>query len=394
MKDYVNYCESMSNGNQDILALGGVISLISVLLANKFITNISGKKTYSNLYVVNLAVSGSGKSVPQNLNIQLLESSGLLCTSAYKSGAAFINGIPKQQNRLDQIDEFGRIIRLASSKNTGFQDDLADLMSQLYSAPGSMFGGTHSLSNKENGACTHPCVSVLGSTTPSAFNDALTKEIAEHGLIPRLLICYQKERGLFKEIDEKNASDCIASLQTFVDYLKSVKYRDIGKSVANQTFLYNPEIVSHTKEAKDFFLSIAKEIYETAGIISAFDSAFISRWGEHISKLSLIACKAELKTTIEKRHVEWAYTFVKAQWAAMKSTFSVIDSNSDFEKDMKKVLAFIEEKQPVSNRDICRRFHFDNKKLSDILNVLIKGEYIGHDKETKDSKKSTAYVTI
>ena len=95
--------QRLKTGTSDTaaLAIGGAVSLISYLAGNRFrAISSAGHDIRPNLYALNIAPSGSGKSIPQNIILSALKGDDCCTSEQYKSAQSFLENIGQQQTRL------------------------------------------------------------------------------------------------------------------------------------------------------------------------------------------------------------------------------------------------------------------------------------------------------
>jgi hypothetical protein len=174
---------------QPVLALAGAIALQGVLAARK-VRDARGNRT--NLYVVGVAQSGSGKDHARHVNKEILAAAG--CTELeggeeIASAAGLAASVSDNPAIVFQIDELGRFL-----KNSGDQSrnphvyEIVSSMMKLYSASRGLWRGKVYSDAKRNREVDQPCVLLHGTTTPETFLGSLTSEGLADGFIGRLLV--------------------------------------------------------------------------------------------------------------------------------------------------------------------------------------------------------------
>lgn len=375
MKKFIDYCELKSSGNQDCIALGGAISLMSILASNKFATKVTrDRTTCPNTYILNIAPSGWGKETPQNTLNDLLSESNLLGSGSYKSGTSIMMNLPEQQERLDIIDECSSLLKVMSGKES-YQSEVVDILSSLYSKAQSKFTGVTSVVNGKNfGACYNPHVSILGSTTPNGFQVSVNREMASKGLLPRFFLFRQHSLGAYKPAPEN--SDHIKLYEELTDFVKS--FLELGKIIpdgftkpvvdfgkknakgevdnVSEGSPYVPRIVQFTNDALDYWVSIEKEYHEEKSMnADSFESAFYGRFAEQTAKLALLDSLSLGRDRIEVDSVAWGIELIKAQWENSKSLYEIANSENRTESTYLKVLQIIKRAGFISKKDLIKQ---------------------------------------
>jgi hypothetical protein len=359
MKIFQDYCNAISDGNQDALGLGGAVALMGALTSNKFRSTSRQYDVWPNVYVINLAHSGFGKETPQKAIEEILGDTDLLGTGNYKSGSSIIAGIEKQRERLDVIDECAMILDAMGSSD-GWKKEMSDILSSLWSdSSGRFLGHSSKDAGDKAGACWNPCVNILGSTTPHGFKRSVTKDIAEKGLLPRFMIFWQKDIGEFKsEFDTKRTESLLNELKRFSRIFISTPKREYS---TQQNLLepgnerWNPDVIPMTQGAMRLITDIRKEtFYDTKGEPESFEVAFRNRFAQHTAKLALLDALSQSLAEITVDSIEWAHNVVKWQWTNVKELYELATADNEHEKEYLTVLKKIEARGMIKNWELRR----------------------------------------
>ena len=171
---------------QPDLALGAILSLMAVLTSRKVV--FQGMS--SNIYVLNISPSGSGKDKPQSFVKEILidmRADDLLGAGDYVSDASLMDGLAHKPVRLDILDEAGGILRTVNSSNSDYGGKMADILAELYTSSNTKYLGRQTAEGNK-GTCYRPNVSILASTTPAGFSEGVSRQAIEKGLMGRFLI--------------------------------------------------------------------------------------------------------------------------------------------------------------------------------------------------------------
>ena len=377
MADFIDYCNLTSSGNQDALGLGGAISLMSAICSNRFVTKARGLTTCPNTYVINLAHSSFGKETAQRAIQELLTDSGLLGSGNYRSGTSIVMNLPKQQERLDIIDECSSLLKSMSSKED-YKSEIVEILSSLYTKGNSKFIGFSSVGNGANfGACFNPHVSILGSTTPNGFRGSVSRDVAAKGLLPRILLFNQGELGEYKGRNTRQGvEDLFQRIRETIDIvlqvpknkvepevnlLAPIKDKD-GKDIT-EGYRYIQTVVPMTKDAETLWLDIDERChYEKAKDPDGFESAFIGRFSELTAKLALLDAVSVGSSVITKESVEWAQLVVETQWHNAMPLYELASSENKNEANLIRVLKIIEQKGMIQKSELVQKTRWLTKR--------------------------------
>ena len=178
---------------QPDLALGAALALMANLTARKFI--FGGLSP--NLYVLNIAPSGSGKDAPQSCVKKYLTDIGqdqLLGSGDYVSDASLMDSLGVKPVRLDIFDEAGEILRSITKGRTDYGSKMAPILCELYTSSNTKFLG-RTTAEGTKGSCDRPNVSILASTTPTGFSQGVDRAALEKGLLGRFIVFFGRGDG-------------------------------------------------------------------------------------------------------------------------------------------------------------------------------------------------------
>lgn len=414
MKDFYEACDLMSKSNQDALALGGALILMAGLCSNRFKTNVRGLDVWPNLYVVNLGYSGFGKEVCQDLITRILPpDSNLLGASNYRSGTSIVVGLPKQQERIDLVDECSGLLHAMASDET-YKKEIVDILSLLYSKSNSQFNGFTSVGHGERyGACFNPCVNLLGSTTPMGFSSTINKEMAAKGLLPRFLVFFQYKVGKYRGRNKKTVLELnkrIDKLRTAITKFLILKKRiddsmpknylaeEVGKDGKDVSMgiKYDPYLIKMTEETYNVWIDYEeKNHYAAAEDPEKYESAFLNRFAQNAAKLSLLDAVSLGQEQIELHNLEWAIELVEAQWHNIKQFYEIASGENKIETDKIRVLDFIKKKGIVDKSTLILKTRWLTKnQREEILKELEIADAIEMVKQSSEKKPKTMYRFI
>lgn len=389
--DFYHACELRSAGKQDALALGGAISLMSILASNRFATECRGLKTCPNTYVINLGYSGFGKDTPQTILNEILSEMNLIGSGNYKSGTSIIMDLPKKQERLDLIDECSTILSAMGSKES-YASQMVELLSELFSKGSSRYVGQTSVANGDRfGAVYNPHISILGSTTPKGFRSSINREVAAKGLLPRMLLFFQHEVGEYKGRQDTSAlPKFIQNLKTTVEQFCNVE-KEVDKNWQSNILIdcskekdptYNPypegkkykhKIVPFNPEAMELWFQFEEECHnKKSRDPESFESAFIARFAELSAKLALLDSLAIGQDEIGVDSFLWAKEVIEIQWHNAAPLFMEAHAESTLESEIIKILNFIRIQGMITKSQLKRKFQrVDERVYNQAINSLV-----------------------
>ncbi len=215
-----DYCRELSGKERPSMFLGAGVILCSTLASN----NVEFMGGWPNLFMLNLAPSGCGKSFPQRALFEILTAAGcdgLLGDGEWRSFHSIyrsFEGKPKNVVLAIQ-DEVGSFFDKLDSQQ-GFNTVPATL-SKAWSAGSNFLPATKiGDKNKSTPAIYNPCLNWTGFCTPDAVEGKVGTKFMMEGLGARLLYIFQPEVS-DKDEDELRDFDTPAVNN---DVIESVKY--------------------------------------------------------------------------------------------------------------------------------------------------------------------------
>jgi hypothetical protein len=319
--DLTQYMISTARRPQPLLSLGASLCAIGALMGRLYRTESNLR---SNLYVVGIADSGSGKNHSREIINEVLFEAGLsnhLGGNKIASGAGLLTALHRQPAILFQIDEFGMFLSAAADRKRSPRHitEILDNMTELYTSAGGIFLGAEYANRdgtNERRDIVQPCLSVYGTTTPLHFWGALQGANVVDGSLARFLILPSDE-----DYPDENVAvglrtppaDLIDGLQLLASGGGQQRGNLVGATSGPQTALVLTT-VPMTDEARDRFKALSEEL--TGELRAASGTAFtaiLARIGEIATKLAMIVAVGRDPATpsIAIDDAEWAIAFVR-----------------------------------------------------------------------------------
>ena len=278
----------------------------------------------SNLYIVGIADSGSGKNHAREIINEVFFEAGLahhLGGNKIASGAGLLTALHRQPAILFQIDEFGMFLSAAADRKRSPRHitEILDNMTELYTAAGGVFLGAEYANrdgSNDRRDINQPCLCVYGTTTPLHFWGALQGANVVDGSLARFLILPSDE----DYPDENLAAGIRQTPAALIHGLKTLaaggglQMGNLTGMTPGQTTAVNPITVPMSDEAKARFKELSARLTEElrAARGTAF-TAILARIGENSLKLALIVAvgRNPARPIIDLSAAEWAIGFVR-----------------------------------------------------------------------------------
>ena len=319
--DLTNYMLNTARRPQPLLSLGASLCAIGALMGRQYRTESNLR---SNLYVVGIADSGSGKNHAREIINETFFEAGLshyLGGNKIASGAGLLTALHRQPAILFQIDEFGMFLAAAADRKRSPRHitEILDNMTELFTSAGGIFLGAEYANRdgaNERRDINQPCLCVYGTTTPLHFWGALQGANVVDGSLARFLILPSDE----DYPDENIAVGIRQAPQALIRDLQCVaaggvlqKGNLIGKT-ADQNTTVTPTIVPMTEESRARFKALSLELTgELRAAAGTACTAILARIGENSLKLALIVAvgRDPARPEIDLTAADWAIDFVR-----------------------------------------------------------------------------------
>ncbi|WP_412507307.1 PriCT-2 domain-containing protein [Roseovarius sp. SYSU LYC5161] len=319
--DLTEYMLTTARRPQPLLSLGASLCAIGALMGRQYRTESNLR---SNLYVVGIADSGSGKNHAREILNEVFFEAGLahhLGGNKIASGAGLLTALHRQPAILFQIDEFGMFLAAAADRKRSPRHitEILDNMTELYTAAGGIFLGAEYANrdgSNERRDIVQPCLCVYGTTTPLHFWGALQGANVVDGSLARFLILPSDE----DYPDENTAMGIRQAPPNLIEGLKRVASGgghhtgNLTGKTADQNTTVTPMIVPMTDEARVRFKRLSDELTDElrAAAGTAF-TAILARIGENALKLAMIVAvgRDPAHPEIDITAADWAIGFVQ-----------------------------------------------------------------------------------
>ncbi|WP_075220698.1 bifunctional DNA primase/polymerase [Acuticoccus yangtzensis] len=377
------YMVSTARRPQPLLSLGASLCAVGALMGRRYRTESNLR---SNLYVVAIADSGSGKNHSREIINELFLEAGLveyLGGNKIASGAGLLSALYRQPALLLQLDEFGMFLSAAADRRRSPRHitEILDNMTELYTAAGGVYFGAEYANRdgkNERRDINQPCLCVYGTTTPVHFWSALKEANVVDGSLARFLIM-ETEEDYPEEIVDRGIRSAPLGL---LDQMRRVatggastagNLAGLGSGLSTGV---EPVTVPMANAAKDVFRSlgadVTRQLREARGTTR---TAVLARIAENAAKLALIVAvgRNPEQPQIDATDAEWG---VQLTEHCAKRTMLAVDrhvADNDNERYRKRVLEIIRSAggQGLSKSELVRKTQFLSRRdRDDVLGDL------------------------
>lgn len=317
----VNWINSTSSKPQPYFAVQAALAFGSVVMGRKFRTT---QRNWTNLYFLNIAVSGGGKEHAKTVIEECLRAAGLqqlIGASEYTSDAAIDSLLLDKPTHISIIDEFGLLLEAGNSKNNHnggtARKRLMEMFGRSHSTltpkAYSMAGLSKELREKQrNRFVENPSLTVLGMTTPGTFYNAVGSGSLKDGFLNRFVtVISDLGRQPSQDVDYTEPPESV------IQWGKACRIRGMGDIADAQIDTQHdtrpePIVVPFDAAAMQLFKQLDVQCIarmdelEEQGL-----SEMYSRVREIAMKLSLIVAHSCGADTINAEHAQWSIDYVR-----------------------------------------------------------------------------------
>ncbi|TXH13012.1 MAG: DUF3987 domain-containing protein [Hyphomicrobiaceae bacterium] len=357
---------------QPELAFAGALSLLSALTGRKV---RDSRNLRTNLYILGLARTGTGKEWARDINMRILDAANAahyLGPEDLASDAAIYSQLEQQPSTLFQLDEVAQFFTMIRSGpyTPSHLGKINSSLLKLYTSSNKPMRCTGYADASRNRIINEPHVVLYGTNNPDGLWAALSKKSLTEGLVGRLLVF----EGRGYQIAQKRAT--IETIpQTIIDAVRW--WIDFQPGHVLSSINPQPITVPYSGDASD---RMDKHIHEInlRQIDEDPDHAAVwSRSGEKAKKLALLFACSRAHTgediVVEIEDVNRAIKI--NNWVTRKLLHECEEqlADNETESNKKKILRIVGSKQMTMN-ELTRKTQFlKSRDRQELLNDLAEG---------------------
>jgi len=374
------------------LAFCGALALQSFLAGRKVCT--SGDLR-TNLYLLALASSGTGKEFPRKVNARVLLEAGLVGSLADKfaSGEGIQDALVRSPAMLFQNDEMDGVLRQINLDRDNRRESIPNILLTLYTSANDVYPIRVKAGQKETVHVDQPHLTLFGTATPQYFYESLSQRMLTNGFFARMIVIDVGKRGTGQA--PGSARDLPESIVETARWW--AQYRPGTGNL--QEFHPVPRVVAFEPEAAEVVGQLQKmtEVeYDRAA--AAGDEAACTAWSrtcENAKKLALIyACSGNhQEPVIGLSAVEWATAFAMHQTRRQLYLAATYVAENPFHAECLKLLRKLREasEQQMQRQHLLRAMRCKAADFDQIVSTLIQqGDIVTVEIRTK-TKSAQGY---
>ena len=294
---------------QLVLAFSGALSLQSVLAGRK-VRDIADNRT--NLYILALANSGTGKDHPRKINQQVIVEAGLsnCLGDSFASGEGLEDRLLVTPSMLFQTDEMDGLILAISKARDARHENILNFLLKAYTFSNGIYV-MRARAGREHAIIDQPSLCLLGTAIPKYYYEALTMRMLNNGFFARLFILDvgKRNRGQTPRVKDLPKRVC-ETAGWWADFKPGAQNGNLSD------WHPRPALVESTEQAErclSEFREYADDEYAKAE--EKDDPAAMAIWArayERARKLALVYAVSEsnLKPQIGEAAARWACELV------------------------------------------------------------------------------------
>lgn len=375
IRSFVEAASASSRFDVSSLAVGGALSLLSVISSNR--------RTFRgfapNEMFLGIAPSGSGKAIVTSIQREILAGTKLLsAASGCQSAQAFVVSLPEQPERLDIVDEGGTLLELWKPRK-GMPNIFVDIINELYTQSTRSYAGLTSLAQGKNyGACWCPCVSIFATTHEAGLYQAMTGYLGESGLMPRFLVI---DNGSVRRNERaRNPEETKSSIEEMKEFIR--RFNSVYPMITDKTLIDTtgpgnkrpfPKEASITDAASrllDEYERHTAELFIKASNHGDNDAPYISRQYEHVCKMTLDCNGGRENDEVEPEDVDYAISVVETIHHNSSLLRNRIVNSGKITGPLAKVENSIKSKGVISRTDLVWSTDLSGRDLDTYVSLL------------------------
>ncbi len=363
------------------LAFCGALTLQAILAGRK-VKEPGGSR--SNLYILGLANSGTGKEHPRKVNQRIMATAGLShqLGDNFASGEGIEDRMFASRSVLFQTDEIDDMLQSISKSRDGRAERIMAILLKFYSASGSLYH-MRVKAGQDAQVIDDPCLVLFGTAIPKHYYESLCEKMLTNGFFARMLVMESGRRSDGQEVrDEPLSENIIETARHWAQVTPGFgNLHNENPQLQEVPFASGSEALLRDIRAQE-----VKAYNEAQDRNDAIAMALWARAVEKTRRLALLwACSENYEQPIiTPRSIEWGWSLVEHLTRRMLFQVTLHVANSDFEARCKKLLGILHSwhstkgNTPMPAWQVARRMKLSNRELDDVRNALVQQQRISY----------------
>ena len=371
------------------LAFAGALTMLAHLTGRRYRDK---RNLRTNIYLIALAESGSGKDHPRKVNVNLAAAVGLMPTMAdrFASGPGLEDALLLRPASFFQIDEADTLFKCLQDKDSTTEQIYGALL-QFFTSADTVYAmrkkALQSASAKPNpfdklraAGIREPHLVMLGTAVPRYFYQALSERALENGLLSRCLVLEAGERG---KSGDPHFEPFPERVRTAAEYLareggfEGVDLAHPDAEVEMPEPVVVPEADLATVAYKQV-ISAAEARYDAA--TDTTGKALWTRAAEKTMKLALLYALSQNPQSplITPEAVRWGWAIVDHLTRRMLYQASMYVADNNFDAYRQKAIRYLRDygHGSLNHGQLLRYMHIDADTFRKVIDTLTESELI------------------
>lgn len=367
----MDHCLATAPYPNQAMAFCGALAL-QAFLAGRKVREPGGLRT--NLYLLGLAHSSSGKDWPRKLNTQILHHAGLsTCLGdKFASGEGLQDALLATPAMLFQTDEIDGLLQSINKAQDARHEGILGALLTFYTSADSVVPMRRKAGQQAPGVIDQPCLVIFGTAIPNHYYEALSRRMLTNGFFARTIVVEGGKRGLGQDAGPVDPPEHILAVAKYW-----AEYRPSQGNLFTEHPV--PAVVPTTSDAAAILLDCRKEADDAyARCEGRNDSVGTTVWGrvnEQARRLALIhAVSANHQDPmIDAAAATWATRFVLHQTRRMLFMAGGHVAENPFHADC---LRFIEKLREAPQRTldhsvVLKRMKMKTRDFQEVVEALV-----------------------
>ena len=382
-----------------VLSFTGALALLAFLVGRK----VQDKRdNRSNIYLIALADSGTGKDHPRKVNFNIAFRAGVAGAigDAFASGEGLEDALFMHPSMLFQADEFDCIFNTLKYSKDNRAESINEKLLKFYGASNTIYLLRKKASAKKKDGTVHeiahivnPNLVLLGTAIPQYFYESLSRRVLENGLVARCIIVEAGKRGEAGNPQPITPSDSLIRAATYLANL------DVNGNLTNE--YPKPLIITETPEATAALREVQQECDRRYNFYEAQNEgaakALWARAHEKVCKLAMLhgISGNVYNPLITEKSVRWAWKFIDHLTQRMLYMADSYVYENVFDEKCQKVIRMLREHGGrIKHAKLLNRFHDSLDNLKKVVETLMEQGILTYEMEATKTRPSKVYVLL
>jgi len=355
---------------EPVLAFCGALSL-QAFLAGRKVRDPGDNRT--NLYVLGLANTGSGKEHPRKVNQRILLDVGLQDSlgDAFASGEGIEDRLFCQPSMLFQTDEIDAVMVAIKEGKEARYEGIMQMLLKMYTSSNGLYP-MRVKAGKEHKVIDQPSLCIFGTAIPKNYYEALSVKMLTNGFFARMLIVEVGRRGKGQEPVVRDLPPrVLETARWWAGFMPGTGNLERWHPI--------PKVVKQTPEATAVLTDLRDQAdREYAAAEDKDDAVGMAIWArasEKARRLALIyACSEHHEQpVVGEAAARWAWDFVAYLTRRMLFMARSHVADNPFHAECLKVIERLRNApgQQLPHSALLRRMKTDAKSFRELIETLV-----------------------